>query len=115
MSRQEISGRKAFGLLTPLAPRGDSRCRRQRIGECRWDRPVEKARAKSGRLTRNIFDGGFKRSFVAYCGGAHISARSCPRYTKVGSRSSPTLVVERTWSWLMNNDRYKLTTKEIPL
>ena len=50
---------------------------------------VEKARTKSGRLTKIFCDGGFKRSFVAYCGGAHISAEVVSRYTKVGSKSSP--------------------------
>ena len=71
---KKISGRKAFGIVDTLgllvaivvvaASVSDN------VGGIAT---VEKARTKSGRLTKIFCDGGFKRSFVAYCGGAHTT------------------------------------------
>ena len=92
---KKISGRKAFGIVDTLgllvaivvvaASVSDN------VGGIAT---VEKARTKSGRLTKIFCDGGFKRSFVAYCGGAHISAevvskiyRTCLAHS--GERDGP--------------------------
>jgi transposase len=51
-------------------------------------------------------DGGFKNTFVAKCRAHHISAEVVNKiYPKRFELLPKRWVVERTWSWLMNNRR----------
>jgi transposase len=113
---KKISGRKAFGIVDTLgllvaivvvaASVSDN------VGGIAT---VEKARTKSGRLTKIFCDGGFKRSFVAYCGGAHISAEVVSKIYQGRFEVLPRRwVVERTWSWLMNNRRLQIDYERDP-
>jgi transposase len=113
---KKISGRKAFGIVDTLgllvavvvvaASVSDN------VG---GTATVEKARTKSGRLTKIFCDGGFKRSFIAYCGGAHISAEVVSKIYKGRFEVLPRRwVIERTWSWLMNNRRLQIDYERDP-
>jgi len=79
----------------------------------RGDRPG----AREVRPLAKVFcDGGFKRAFVAHCGGFHISAEVV---RKIASGTFEVLprrwVVERTWSWLMNHRRLQVDYERDPL
>jgi len=113
---KKISGRKAFGIVDTLgllvaivvvaASVSDN------VGGIAT---VEKARAKSGRLTKIFVTAASKRSFVAYCGVRTFLPRSCPRYNQGRFEVLPRRwVVERTWSWLMNNRRLQIDYERDP-
>jgi len=113
---KKISGRKAFGVVDTLgllvavvvvaASVSDN------IGGIDT---VEKARRKTGRLAKVFCDGGFKRSFVAHCAGAHISAEVISKIYQGRFEVLPRRwVIERTWSWLMNNRRLQIDYERSP-
>jgi transposase len=71
---------------------------------------VDRATNGSARLKKIWCDGGFKKTFIASCGAHHISAMVGNRIHDHRFEVLPRRwVVERTWSWLMNNRRLKLT------
>lgn len=77
---------------------------------------IDRARPKSTRLVKAFCDGGFKRAFVAHCAGAHISAEVVRKIHQGCFEVLPRRwVVERTWSWLMNNRRLQVDYERDPV
>lgn len=70
---------------------------------------------KSGRWAKMFCDGGFKKVFTATVGAHHISAEVV---NKIHSGRFEVLpkrwIVERTWSWLMNNRRLQIDYERDP-
>jgi len=114
---KKVSGRKTFGVVDTLgllvaivvvaASVSDN------TGEIA---AVDRARAKSRRLKKVFCDQGFKRSFVAHCAGAHLSAEVVRRIAAGRFEVLPRRwVVERTWSWLMTNRRLQVDYERDPI
>lgn len=114
---KKISGRKVFGIVDTIgllvaivvvvASTSDN------VGGVAV---IDKARAKSQRLAKVFCDGGFKRAFIAHCGAAHISAEVVKRIASGAFEVLPRRwVVERTWSWLMNNRRLQVDYERDPV
>jgi len=77
---------------------------------------VDRARAKSGQLKKVFCDQGFKRTFVAHCAGVHTAAEVVRRIASGRFEVLPRRwVVERTWSWLMNNRRLQVDYERDPI
>ena len=77
---------------------------------------VERARSRSSRLAKIWCDAGFKRAFIAACGAHHISAEVVNRVHDHRFEVLPRRwVVERTWSWLMNNRRLQVDYERNPI
>jgi transposase len=77
---------------------------------------VDRARDRSGRLKKIWCDGGFKRTFIAACGAHHISAEVVNKIHDHRFEVLPRRwVVERTWSWLMNNRRLQVDYERNPI
>ena len=77
---------------------------------------IDRARAKSRRLAKVFCDAGFKRTFIAHCAGAHVSAEVVRRIASGTFEVLPRRwVVERTWSWLMNNRRLQVDYERDPV
>ena len=107
---KKVSGRKAFGLVDTMglliavvvlaASVSDNAGGIEALG---------RARQRSGRLKRIFCDAGFKNTFLAECRSHHIAAevvnRIHPHHFEVLPKR---WVVERTWSWLMNNRRLQV-------
>ena len=70
---------------------------------------LERARARSGRLAKIFCDGGLTKAFALACGAHHISAEVVSKIHPHRFEVLPRRwVVERTWSWLMNNRRLQV-------
>jgi len=114
---KKISGRKAFGIVDTLgllvavfevaANASDN------VGGIET---VERARARSTRFKKLWCDGGFKRSFITHCRDHHVGVEVV---SKIHSDRFEVLpkrwIVERSWSWLMNNRRLQVDYERDPL
>lgn len=114
---KKISGRKAFGIVDTLgllvavfvvaANASDN------VGGIET---VERARARSTRFKKLWCDGGFKRSFITHCRHHHVGVEVV---SKIHSDRFEVLpkrwIVERSWSWLMNNRRLQVDYERDPL
>lgn len=76
---------------------------------------VGRGRPKSNRFSHVWCDAGFKREFARYCRSHHVSVevvnRIHPHEFKILPRR---WIVERTWSWLMNNRRLQIDYERDP-
>jgi transposase len=113
---KKISGRKTFGVVDTLglllavivvaASVSDN------VGGIAV---VDRARSASERLKKIWCDGGFKKTFIAACGAHHISAEVVNKIHDHRFEVLPRRwVVERTWSWLMNNRRLQVDYERNP-
>jgi putative transposase len=114
---KKISGRKTFGVVDTLGLLvGVVVVVASTSDNAGGIAAIDRAREKSARLAKVFCDGGFKRAFVAHCGGFHISAEVV---RKIASGTFEVLprrwVVERTWSWLMNHRRLQVDYERDPL
>ena len=114
---KKISGRKTFGVVDTLgllvaivvvaASTSDN------VGGIA---AIDRARTRSSRLVKVFGDAGFKRSFIAHCAGAHVSAEVVRRIASGTFEVLPRRwVVERTWSWLMNHRRLQVDYERDPV
>jgi transposase len=113
---KKISGRKCFGivdtlgLLLAVAVVAASTSDNTGGTAC-----FAAAAPKSARLVKVFCDGGFKKVFKAALGARHISAEVV---TKIHPGRFEVLpkrwIVERTWSWLMNNRRLQIDYERNP-
>jgi transposase len=70
---------------------------------------------KSQRWAKVFCDGGFKRVFKAHLGAHHISAEVVNKIHPGRFEVLPKRwIVERTWSWLMNNRRLQIDYERDP-
>jgi transposase len=77
---------------------------------------MDRARNRSSRLSKIWCDGGFKKTFIAACGAHHISAEVVKKIHDHRFEVLPRRwVVERTWSWLMNNRRLQVDYERNPI
>jgi len=113
---KKVSGRKAFGVVDTMglliavvvlaASVSDNAGGIEALG---------RARQRSGRLKRIFCDAGFKNAFVAECRSHHIAAEVVNRIHPHRFEVLPKRwVVERTWSWLMNNRRLQVDYERNP-
>jgi transposase len=114
---KKISGRKCFGivdtfgLLLAVVVVAASTSDNTGGMACFAD-----ALPKSSRWAKVFCDGGFKKVFKAGVGAHHISAEVV---NKIHSGRFEVLpkrwIVERTWSWLMNNRRLQIDYERDPI
>jgi transposase len=114
---KKISGRKTFGVVDTLglllavvvvaANVSDN------VGGIAV---IDRARSHTSRLKKIWCDGGFKKTFVSSCGAHHISAEVVNKIHDHRFEVLPRRwVVERTWSWLMNNRRLQVDYERNPI
>jgi hypothetical protein len=73
------------------------------------------AKPKSSRLARVFCDGGFKTGFRTHLAAHHVSAEVVKRiHPGVFEVVPRRWVVERVWSWLMNNRRLQVDYERCP-
>ena len=76
---------------------------------------VELARARSRRLKKIWCDAGFKTTFIAHCRRHHVAVEVVHRIHPHQFVALPQRwIVERTWSWLMNNRRLQIDYERDP-
>lgn len=113
---KKISGRKTFGVVDTLgllvgvlvvaASMSDNA---GGIGV--MDRVADKA----GRLVKVFCDGGFKKAFGEHCESLGIDTEVVSRISSGRFEVLPRRwVIERTWSWLMNNRRLQVDYERDP-
>jgi transposase len=114
---KKISGRKAFGIVDTLgllvavfvvaAGASDNHGGTE---------VVDRTRSRSSRFAKLWCDGGFKRTFIDHCRHHHVGVEVV---TKIHSGRFEVLprrwIVERTWSWLMNNRRLQVDYERDPV
>ena len=114
---KKISGRKTFGVVDSLglllgivvvaASVSDN------IGGIA---AMTRANPKSRRVVKLFSDGGFKTTFKKWCHSNHISAEVINRIHAHRFEVLPKRwIVERTWSWLMNNRRLQIDYERDPI
>ena len=107
---KKVSGRKTFGIVDTLgllvavvvvaASTSDN---------AGGIAVVDEARNVSPAMRKLWCDGGFKKAFVKHCRDHKISAEVVNKIHPKGFEVLPRRwVVERTWSWLMNNRRLQI-------
>lgn len=113
---KKISGRKTFGivdtlglLLAVVVVAGNTSDNAGGI------EVVTRAKRKSPRLAKVWHDAGFKTTFRNFCAGHHVSAEVVNRIHPHEFVVLPRRwVIERSWSWLMNNRRLQLDYERRP-
>lgn len=77
---------------------------------------IDLARKRSSRLAKVWCDGGFKKTFVQHCRDHHVAVEVVNKIAPAGFEVLPRRwVVERTWSWLMNNRRLQVDYERDPI
>lgn len=114
---KKISGRKCFGIVDTLGLLlavvvvaasasdnvGGSAC-------------FLEALPKSAQLQKVFCDGGFKKAFQATLGARHVTAEVVNKIHPGRFEPLPKRwIIERTWSWLMNNRRLQIDYERDPV
>lgn len=113
---KKVSGRKTFGVVDTLGLLVAVVVVAASVSDNAGGIAViDRARAKSRRLAKVFCDSGFKRTFIAHCAGAHLSAQVVRRIASGTFEVLPRRwVVERTWAWLMNHRRLQVDYERDP-
>jgi len=113
---KKISGRKAFGLVdTNGLLLGVSVFPASVSDNTGGISVVDIVRDKIARFCHLWCDAGFKNTFVTHCRHHHIGAEVVNRIHPHEFKALPRRwVVERTWSWLMNNRRLQIDYERDP-
>ena len=114
---KKINGRKTFGvvdtlglLIAVVVLAADSSDNTGGI------KAANLARHRSGRLAKLWCDGGFKRTFIDHCRQRHLGVEVVNKIHAGRFEVLPRRwVVERTWSWLMNNRRLQIDYERNPI
>ena len=114
---KKISGRKTFGVVDTLGILMAVIVVSASVSDNAGGIAVmDRARKRSSRLAKIWCDGGFKKTFIAACGAHHISAEVVKKIHDHRFEVLPRRwVVERTWSWLMNNRRLQVDYERKPV
>jgi transposase len=113
---KKISGRKLFGLVDtfgfPLALVVVPASVSDNAGGIAV---MDLGRAKSARLIKVWCDAGFKKAFLRHCRYQGINAEVVNRiHPHTFSVLPQRWIVERTWSWIMNNRRLQVDYERHP-
>jgi len=113
---KKISGRKCFGVVDTMGLLVAVGCLAASTSDNVGGALVMgRARDKSSRLVKVFCDQGFKVAFAAACSGLGIAAEVVNRIASGRFEVLPRRwVVERTWSWLMNNRRLQVDYERDP-
>lgn len=114
---KKISGRKAFGFVDTLGLLvGVSVLPANVSDNFGGIAVVDLAAAKSDRLELLWCDAGFKKTFAEHCRQHGIAATVVSRISDHTFKILPRRwVIERTWSWLMNNRRLQVDYERDPV
>jgi transposase len=114
---KKISGRKTFGVVDTLGLLIAVGVFAASISDNAGGIEVmTKAVRRTGRLSKVWCDRGFKVAFAWACRKLGITAEVVERTTKGKFVALPRRwVVERTWSWLMNNRRLQIDYERDPI
>jgi putative transposase len=114
---KKISGRKTFGVVDTMgllvavvvvvASTSDN---------AGGIEVVDRVRSKTDHLARIFCDGGFKNTFISHCSTLDITAEVVNRiHAGIFEVLPMRWVIERTWSWLMNNRRLQVDYERLPV
>jgi transposase len=114
---KKISGRKTFGIVDTMGLLVAVVVLAASVSDNSGGIEVlHRARGRSRRLKKVFCDGGFKNAFAAECRAHHISAEVVNKIHPNRFEVLPRRwVVERTWSWLMNNRRLQVDYERNPV
>jgi putative transposase len=113
---KKISGRKLFGLVDTIGLLVGVRVVAAGVSDNAGGIAVfDLARPKTDRLGRVWVDAGFKTAFAAYLRSRRVAVEVVNKIHPKGFHVLPRRwVVERTWSWLMNNRRLQVDSERDP-
>jgi transposase len=113
---KKISGRKTFGLVDTLGLVIAIVVVAASLSDNAGGIEVfDAGRAKSGRLSKLWCDAGFKTKFLKHCARRGVDAEVVKRIHAHEFVVLPQRwIVERTWSWLMNNRRLQVDYERDP-
>ena len=113
---KRVSGRKLFGLVDTLGLLVGVRVVAASVSDNAGGMMVfDLARPKTDRLGRIWVDAGFKTAFAAYVRSRRVAVDVVNKIHPRGFHVLPRRwVVERTWSWTMNNRRLQVDYERDP-
>lgn len=113
---KKVSGRKVFGVVDTLGLLvGVVTVAASTSDNLGGIAAMEVAKPKSSRLVTVFSDGGFKKAFAEACKGLDVAAEVVNRIASGRFEVLPKRwIVERTWSWLMNNRRLQVDYERDP-
>jgi transposase len=77
---------------------------------------IDRTRTRTNRFAKVWCDGGFKVAFAEHCRRHHVGVEVVRKIHPEGFKVLPRRwVVERTWSWLMNNRRLQVDHERDPI
>ena len=114
---KKISGRKTFGIVDSLGLLLAVVVVAANVSDNTGGIAVaDRAQPKSARLAKLWCDGGFKTTFARHCRARHLAVEVVNRIHPHAFVVLPRRwVVERTWSWLMNNRRLQIDYERDPV
>lgn len=113
---KKISGRKAFGVVDSLGLLIAVVVVAANVSDNAGGIAViDRSRARASDLRKIWCDAGFKKAFAVHCRHHHIAVEVVNRIHAHRFEVLPKRwIVERTWSWLMNNRRLQLDYERDP-
>jgi len=113
---KKISGRKTFGIVDTLGLLIAITVVAASTSDNTGGITVaDKTRERSGRFSKLWCDSGFKTKFINHCRHQHIGVEVVNRIHPNQFVVLPKRwIVERTWSWIMNNRRLQLDYERDP-
>jgi transposase len=113
---KKIKGRKTFGVVDTLGLLVAVVVVAASVSDNTGGIEVtDRARTRSGRFAKVWCDAGFKRTFIEHCRSRHVGVEVVTKIHKKGFEVLPKRwIVERTWSWLMNNRRLQVEYERDP-
>ena len=114
---KKISGRKTFGIVDSLGLLLAVVVVAANVSDNTGGIAVaDRAQPKSARLAKLWCDGGFKTTYARHCRAGHVAVEVVNRIHPHAFVVLPRRwVVERTWSWLMNNRRLQIDYERDPV
>ncbi|MCU0269253.1 MAG: IS5 family transposase [Acidimicrobiales bacterium] len=114
---KRIKGRKTFGVVDTLgllvAVYVVAASTSDNVGGIET---VDRTRVRSRRFAKVWCDAGFKRTFIDHCRTHHVGVEVVTKIHAAGFKVLPKRwIVERTWSWLMNNRRLQVDYERDPI
>jgi len=112
---KKISGRKLFGLVDTTGLLVGVRVVAGVSDNAGGIIVFDLARPKTDRLSKLWVDAGFKKAFAAHVRSRRVGVEVVNKIHPAGFHVLPRRwVVERTWSWLMNNRRLQIDYERDP-